>query len=449
MMSLRLRLALILLAVGALLLAAAGLGIQHMAHREVDALFDAQLVESARSMLAQYAHDYDADEDHDEGRPGQEGDEDAGPLEVAPYRQELRVFVRDEDGRVLYRSQAGEPIGPLTTGFHEEGTGDDAWRAYTVSDDEGELWVTAAQRHGARSALTRAIAWRLHIPLFVLVPAMALLMWFGVGAGLAPLRNLAASVARRTPERLEPIEDRVPGEVRPLVAEINGLLARLKAALSAERRFTADASHELRTPLAALKTHAQVGLAATNDADRRRALENVSQGADRAARLVEQLLLLARMEPGLAAAQSVDLRALASLAVGDAASRGGAEADVGLVPGPAAVVRGDAVLLGVLLRNLIDNAVRYGGGKADVAVREEAGAAVLEVSDEGPGIPPELRARVFDRFYRGLGHEAPGSGLGLSIVARIAELHGGRIELTEGPGGRGLTVRVRLPAAAA
>ena len=461
MTSLRARLLLILVAAATLLLGVTAAWVRASAHREVDQLFDAQLVETARSMLAQYAHDYDELDDAgraekrrhtDKHGPREQDDEDENRhAPAAPYEQELQLLVRDPGGAVLYATP-GAPAadwGPPEAGFQD--TGASAWRVYSLASGREGLWVTVGQRHAARARLASAIASRLLLPLFVLVPAMALLIWFGLGAGLRPLRALASSVALRTPDRLAPIDTVVPSEVRPLVEELNGLLARLQSALAAERRFTADAAHELRTPLAALKTHAQVGLAAAGDEERRRALTNVSLGADRAAHLVEQLLTLARLEPGLESrpAQRVDLRALAAQAVGEEAARA-ADADVGLAPGSPVASVGDPVLLGVMLRNLIDNAVRYGGraGKVDVAVREADREAILEVADSGPGIPPPERSRVFDRFHRGLGQDAPGSGLGLSIVRRIVELHGGSIELGEGSGGRGLLVRVRLPAAA-
>jgi two-component system, OmpR family, sensor histidine kinase QseC len=221
-----------------------------------------------------------------------------------------------------------------------------------------------------------------------------------------------------------------------------------------ERRFTADAAHELRTPLAALQTHAEVALAARNARERDQALAHVTEGTQRASRLVAQLLVLARLDarsapPPLA---PVSLAQLAAAQVAElaplAAQRG---INLGLVEegAQAAAVAGDADLLGVLLRNLVDNAVRYTprGGTVDVALRPGPEQVLLEVVDTGPGIPEEERARVLERFHRIRGSGEEGSGLGLSIVARIAQLHRAPLTLAEGTGGRGLRVTVALPRA--
>ncbi len=206
----------------------------------------------------------------------------------------------------------------------------------------------------------------------------------------------------------------------------------------------------MRTPLAAVKTQAQVALGATSDAARGRALANVVAGADRAARLVEQLLVLARLDPqtALPPGQTVDLTALAQQGVAEIAPAAAAKGvEVGLAPGGPAPVAGDAVLLAVLLRNLLDNAVRYtpAGGEVEVAALRADGGASFSVVDTGPGIPAAERGRVFDRFHRVLGTGEEGSGLGLSIVRRIADLHRARVSLEAGPGGRGLRVEVSFP----
>jgi two-component system sensor histidine kinase QseC len=240
--------------------------------------------------------------------------------------------------------------------------------------------------------------------------------------------------------------------VRPLVERLNALFARIAESLERERAFTADAAHELRTPLAAIRAQAQVAREAGGDAERRRALELVIAGCDRAARLSEQLLTLARLDAEDASRRFArcDLSEIARDVLGElapAAYERGVSVELeatGPVP-----VHADAGLLRVLLRNLADNAVRYSPPGSAVRVRVEASAdcALLCVSDEGPGIPSAERARVLDRFYRALGTSQPGVGLGLSIAARIAALHGATLDLSDGPGGRGLAVRVRFPAA--
>lgn len=287
-------------------------------------------------------------------------------------------------------------------------------------------------------------------PLLFGLPLLAAWIWFATRRGLAPLDAVAAEVGSRAPERLEPLAlTAAPREIRPLLDALNDLFARVERTLDGERRFTADAAHELRTPLAALAAQAQVALRARDAAERDHALAQILAGSQRAGRLVEQLLTLARLEPAAGlTGDAVDLAVLASEAC---VSHGATalEKDVALeLEAPAhCPLRGNADMLRILLRNLVDNAVRYTprGGQIRVVVGERAGKPVLEVGDSGPGIPAAERANVLRRFHRLAGQEIEGSGLGLSIVARIAELHGARLELDDGmpvDGLRGLTVRV-------
>jgi two-component system sensor histidine kinase QseC len=216
-----------------------------------------------------------------------------------------------------------------------------------------------------------------------------------------------------------------------------------------ERRFTADASHELRTPLAALKIQAQVARASANDAERARALDNVLAGCDRASHLVEQLLTLARLDPDdhRSRAQDCDLQLLARNAVAELAPYAmSKEIEIDLAEGGATETTGYPGLVAILLRNLIDNAIRYSraGGSVQVRAAAEDDTATLTVTDQGPGIPAEERDRVGQRFYRVLGTEEFGSGLGLSIVKRIAELHEASVSLGDGAHGKGLSVTVKF-----
>lgn len=305
-----------------------------------------------------------------------------------------------------------------------------------------------------RDALSQNVANHLMHPLAVAVPILAVLIWLSVRWGLSPLQRLADEVARRAPGALEPLGNKaeVPVEVRPLTEALDALFARTAALIERERRFTADAAHELRTPLAAIKTQAEVALGARDPAQARHAIEQVVRGTDRAARLVEQLLVLARLDPrsGLDTAQPVDLAGIAAEAISAAAPlAAGKKIDIGLSADPAEppVVSGDAGLLAVLLRNLIDNAIRYTpeNGRIDVSARLEEARAVLRVADNGPGIAAEERTRVLNRFYRVLGSGGSGSGLGLSIVARIAELHRAHLSLGTGLDGKGLSVTIAFP----
>jgi len=278
---------------------------------------------------------------------------------------------------------------------------------------------------------------------------MGLLIWRLVGREVRVLESTARAVAKRTPESLEPIATRsVPEEIQPLVIALNGLLERLGGALTQQRQFVADAAHELRTPLTALRLQLQLAERARDEGERDKAHRMLREGIARAARLVEQLLALARLDPDAPAQrESVDLSALAH-AVAQAAEARAHEQGLALDvdAGHGIGVTGDRAALQTLIENLVDNAIRYTpSGGVSVRVRREAGDAVLEVEDTGPGIAHEERTRVFDRFYRGEAAPTGGTGLGLAIVKRIAERHNARVELLDAGVGSGLLVRVRIP----
>ena len=300
----------------------------------------------------------------------------------------------------------------------------------------------------ARDEIVEALGEALVWPLAAALPALAVAIWLGVGAGLRPLRR-AARAARAARHRgpLALRHSRTPREIEPLMTELNRLFGRIEEALQRERRLTADAAHELRTPLAVLSTQAQVARRASSDAARDEALDSLVAGAGRAARLIEQMLTLARLESGQVegAMQRVGLRSLAREALAELAPRAlEKNLDVALEDGPSAETHGDPGLIAVLLRNLVDNAVRYtpAGGRVRVAVRTPA---ELEVLDSGPGVPAAELPRLGERFHRLAPQGEGGSGLGLSIVLRIAELHRARVRFAPGPGGTGLAVRVAFP----
>jgi two-component system sensor histidine kinase QseC len=319
-----------------------------------------------------------------------------------------------------------------------------------VRHEARELFEEHLSRHEAREArdeIVEAMGESLLWPLAGALPLLAAAVWLGVGSGLRPLRELRAQLARRGAADLAPLDaQRAPAEIEPLVAELNRLFGRIGDALARERRLTADAAHELRTPLAVLSTQAQVARRATDDASRNEALDALVAGAERAARLIEQMLTLARLEAGGtgAAAGRFDLRETARAAIAELAGAALAkEIEVELAEGPPVEAEGHAALLAVLARNLVDNAVRYTqrGGRVEVAVRP---GPELEVRDDGPGVPAHELARLGERFHRLAGQNETGSGLGLSIVLRIAELHRGHVRFSPGLDGRGLAVSVAL-----
>ena len=434
------------------------------ARHEINEMLDAHLAQSAALLIAQAGHEGPhglalrerrrGGENHDEP----EGDEDRRVDIVAPaHRYERRVaFQIWEEGGGLRLRSASAPAVRLAAeeqGFSDVLLQGDRWRVFSRRDAFRHLLVQVGERYEFRDSLAKSIAGNLLDPLWVALPALALLVWFGVGRGLSPLVRVNQQLASRAPDYLDPVDaGGAPAEVQPLIDTLNRLLSRVRTALESERRFTADAAHELRTPLAALKTQAQVASAAGDEGVRRHALEQLAAGCDRASHLVEQLLTLARLDPQQAPARfaPVDLRAVASGVVAEVAPAALAkDIELGLAESGGAPVQGDGAMLAVLVRNLVDNAVRYTQPAGEVAVSVEAvaGHVQLLVSDNGPGIPLEERAKVGQRFYRVLGSGESGSGLGLSIVRRICELHGAVMSLTDAAGGRGLSVRVSFPPA--
>ncbi|OZI79859.1 sensor histidine kinase [Bordetella genomosp. 2] len=298
--------------------------------------------------------------------------------------------------------------------------------------------LAVAETMEKRTQLANDIIKGVIIPQFVVLPVAVLLVWFGLSRGVAPLNALQQRLRARRPDDLSPIDERAaPSEIAPLVGAMNELLDRLSANVEAQRRFVADAAHQLKTPLAGLRTQAELALRDASPDEMQSSLRQLVMGSERATRLVNQLLLLARAEnPHSAGLARVDLDAIGSeqtmqwvpqaLALGT---------DLGFEAADRPVyIAGNNILLAELLNNLVDNALRYtpAGGHVTVRVRATALHAILEVEDSGPGIAPEDRERVFDRFYRVLGTQAEGSGLGLAIVREIAQKHRAEVQIHEG-----------------
>lgn len=289
---------------------------------------------------------------------------------------------------------------------------------------------------------------------FVLVLIAAGLTWFGLNRGLAPLTRISDEIAQRPPDTLELISiEHVQNELRPLVSALNQSLDRVRGQIVVQRRFIADAAHQLRTPLTLLKTQISYGLGATRSDEKDRSLAAVQEGIDQMVHLTNQLLTLARIEPGAPPSmrEPVDLIAVTRHVLEEVADRALAKHislsfDVDPEAGDALVV-GSRAMLHEMVMNIVDNAMRYVpfGGQVAVDVGGDRGTAILRVQDDGPGVPVAERERVFDRFYRILGTDTEGSGLGLSIVREIANRSGGAVALLDSPAGEGLLVEVRLP----
>ena len=409
------------------------------ARHELDELLDAHLAQSVSLLLAQT------------GREAEEIDTEHMPqLHKRARSVAIQIW---EEGRILRLHSVSAPAERLSAkdeGFSDTRVEGKRWRVFSAWDAERDYLVQVGERYETREEIAANLVKNLLLPLLFALPVLGLLVWFNVAHGLQPLAALGRQVAGRDPGNLGTLDaGAVPAEVLPLVENLNRLFERVAQLIDNERRFTADASHELRTPLAALKTQAQVALASSDDAERSHALANVITGCDRAAHLVQQLLTLARLDPDElgSKAEVCDLQALAGQSVAELAPYAlSKNIEIDLAEGAAAEIKGHAGLIAILLRNLIDNAIRYSpeGGSVHVRVSREGQAVALTVTDQGPGIPAGERDKVGQRFYRALGTEEYGSGLGLSIVKRIAELHGANLVLEDGPQGRGLSVTVRF-----
>jgi two-component system, OmpR family, sensor kinase len=359
------------------------------------------------------------------------------------------VQVWSLDGVRVYLSRPHAVLPEITTlGFSTVATSEGRWRVFGVQAMTRVIQV--AQPMSIRERRAAELALQTLKPFALLLPLLALVIWIAVGSALEPLRRLTSQVKARRVDALDALPaERLPDEVQPLVLALNDLLGRLRAALERERAFMADAAHELRTPLTAL--HLQMGMLARagGEAEREAAMSTLSAGVQRAIRLVEQMLALARQEPRPNSQPTpVRLDELARGVVTELVPLADAgRIDLGVAAAQPATVSGDAEALRTLLRNLVDNAVRYTppGGRVDVTVESATGQPRITVTDDGPGIPPEEHARVFDRFYRRAGTEPPGSGLGLAIVKAIADAHGATVSLADGPSGKGLAVSVSFP----
>jgi two-component system sensor histidine kinase TctE len=301
--------------------------------------------------------------------------------------------------------------------------------------------VQVAETLEKRAQLANEIIKGVILPQFIILPVILALVWFALSRGLSPLAQLQERIRARPPDDLSPIDSRqVPEEISPLVGSLNDMLARLAHTIDAQKRFIADAAHQMKTPLAGMRMQSELALRQVDPGEIHRSLEQLAKSSESATRLVNQLLALARAEnqphAGLAL-EPLDLSLLARSVVQDWVQASFShEIDLGYEDpdGPVEIL-GDGMMLRELLSNLIDNALRYTppGGSVTVRVRSDAGQALLEVEDTGPGIAPGERRRVFERFYRILGSSAPGSGLGLAIVREIARQHGADIEIFNNP----------------
>lgn len=448
-MSLQRRLLIYLLVCAPLVWGTALLISIRQARLEVNELFDSEIIRFARQVQATL-HPQPGPPDDAPG-PVREGAADMRDLVIGMWDGEDRPRLSDREGVEL-------PLLRGTEGFVDLVLEGDDWRVYYLPSRPGGWRVAVGQRAIERDEMSYGMSLGQVLPWLLMLPVLLLAMAWAVRASLAPLRRLTGDLERREAADLQPLaEAPTPVELRPMVDAINGLLQRIRAAFERERRFTADAAHELRTPLAVLRAQWDVVRRARGEAERREAEAQLSAGIDRLDRLVMQMLALSRVEAREAAAPSreaIDWRPLVEQVASDclplAARRRVELAVEGLPEADAAVptfpLRGDPALLAVMLRNLLDNALRYATPSTTVQLR--FGADGLEVENAGVRLAPDQLARLGERFSRPDGQEEGGSGLGLSIASRVARRHA--LDLSWQPGSQGgLRVTVRRAGAGA
>lgn len=330
----------------------------------------------------------------------------------------------------------------------------ETWRVFTLpAKKSGRYNISVIENYNIRNDLAQRITRDDIYVMLITYPLCGLLIWIIIGRGLSILRKVESEVADRAPSHLEPVSiEYVPVEIKPLIDELNRLFFRLQLAIDREKRFSADAAHELRTPLAALKTQTQIAMRVTDPAELKQILTNVIVGVDRCTHVIQQLLTLSKLAPEADTINDsihVNLVKLTAEVVAQLAPFAvDKNVEIFLESEKENIsVMGNVTALSILVRNLVDNAIRYtpSGGVVKVAIDVTIKNVILRVIDNGPGIPPELHERVFERFFRVLGTKASGSGLGLSIVQQIARLHNATLELGSPEAGTGLEIRVLFP----
>ncbi|SEG48067.1 ATP-binding protein [Marinobacterium lutimaris] len=411
---------------------------------EAEELFDAQMAQMAR-LVEQLAPD-------DDSLPLVIMNEEEW-IPAHPYEEQLSYRIVSNAGKVLIASPSfpewidQQPV----DGYRDLDHPVENWRIFTLIGEQGQNHIQVVQSDKARTEIATKIALTNTLPILVFLPLLCLAIWWQIGRSLKPLVTLSEEVSERSSGHLNPVRlQEVPSEINGLVRALNRMLQRLKLSFERERRFTADAAHELRTPLAALQIHCENLFADLKDEQSRGSTEQILSGLKRMNRIVEQLLHLSRLDPQerLPDRAPLNLTELCRELIGDqipfAIAR---RIDLGLTaPDEDLQASGHALYLSILLRNLVDNALRYTPQEGEVTLELEQleGKIRVSVIDSGPGLSDEQKQRVFERFYRGR-NKSDGSGLGLSIANQIAELHGSEIELLDRQDGKaGLVARFTL-----
>ncbi|MBN3561470.1 ATP-binding protein [Aliamphritea spongicola] len=432
----------------------------YMAQHETEEVFDAGLIQASSLIDTLLPHEQDdlqevlsgwtreQQADHS-GDLSQYFDQDLDHEEeesVEYFADGLGVIIQNREGEVLFSSlEQGAGLSAPVSGFQDIELEDDAWRVFSIFDEQRQLWIRSAQNIPLRSYLSLEISFSFIPALTVAAVLLCLAIYLVVRKGMEPLVKLSNELSERDPDNLTPLaKPDLAAELNAPIDALNSMFAKVEVMLERERRFTDDAAHELRTPLAALRMF--INTDTSNETQ-------LNEGVARMERLINQLLELARLNPQNATGmktEAVALPAVAGDVIADlypqALSR---RMDVELKCSASDAelsMQGQPVLLGILLRNLIENAIRYSNEGDSIQVEIEPAGQQLQVRviDHGAGLSDEQKAQVFERFYRAGNKHLPGAGLGMTIVKTIVELHQGRYELSDTPEG-GLTVQITLP----
>ena len=411
---------------------------------EINELFDTQQIHVARFVLAMLPMDFD------EPRWLAAAQGALGAAEL----KDLSVAIWSVDGRRILADPEGEalPFRRGESGFVDLPLNGKPWRVYYLHPVESRFSVAVGQSAYERREVLAGLLTGQLLPWVLMLPVLLVAMTIAVRHVLKPVRRVAREIEHRRADDLRPVTvANPPVELRPLLAAMNRLFARISESIEHERRLTADAAHELRTPLAALRAQWEAARVAADDATRAAAFQQVGRGIDRLGRLVDQLLALAAIENRVATAFThlVRWETVVEQALSDCIpliEQTGSDVEVKWPSaGRALPTLGDEALLALMMRNLVDNALRYAPAGTDVVVRFSDDELVVE--DSGPGLDAAMRERLGDRFHRPPGQSQPGSGLGVSIVMRVAALHGLDVTFSDraedDPAQQGLRVTLR------
>lgn len=437
------------------------------ANHEVEELFDAQLAQTSRSLQAIVLYDiksidnYSAQEILDypitnvQTNPKNEYDLRNGHS----YERKMAYQLWERPERLILRS-ASAPIIPLdkhamtpkSRGYSDVMLQKEKWRVFSLWDKDFHYLIQVGERYAIRDELTSEILENFLLPSITSIPILALLIWFGIGRGLSPLRKVAKEVTRRDPSHLDPIKlKNVPFEIRPVIEELNALFYRVHTAMEKERRFTDDAAHELRTPLAALKIQAQVAKAAQSNDEKMPAINNIIAGVDRATHLVQQMLILARLgsdDRKKLKSNPINIHKTSEELIAQLALRA-IEKNINLSfhCNKSYTIYGETANFEILLANILNNAINYtpDNGSVVVEINDTENNINLNVTDTGIGIAEKDLERVFERYFRVRDAVVDGCGLGLTISKQCAEQLNAIIKFIKPKNGIGLTVNISFP----